>query len=125
MGARPDELAADMMETYGVSVEAAEAGAMSPSLVAALAAQLPQDCRWRVAEDPDAWWTGDRLLAAGLVNSLNGLVWGLADRKRRGPRPKPVGPAWARRETRKAAAVAMDKERLLAELARPRKRGDT
>lgn len=121
---RRDELAADLMETYGVSLEDAAAGERSPEFVAALALQLPPDCRWRVAEDRDAWWTGDRMLAASLVNSLNGLVWGMSDKRRRGPRPRPVGPTWAVGGSRKAATVAMDREALMRELRKPRRRGE-
>ena len=41
---------------------------MEPGFVAALAVQLPPDCRWRVAIDPDSWWTGERILQAALLN---------------------------------------------------------
>ncbi len=111
-----DELAADLMETYGTDLWAAMDGERSPESVAALAVQLPSGCRWRTAIDPDAWWTGDRLLMANLVNLLAGLSWGLGDPKKRGPKPKPIGPTRRRKE----AATAMSKKKLLAELSKRR-----
>ena len=119
---RPDELAADLMETYGVCIDHAMEGGYSAPFVAALADQLPQSCRWRVSYDMDAWWDGDRLLDAALVNALNGLIWGLSDRKKRGPAPKPIGPKWAAKKgaSRKLAAIAMTKAELMDELAKPR-----
>lgn len=108
------------METYHISLDEAMEGRYEAPFVASLALQLPQDCRWRVSYEPDAWWTGDRMLSAALVNSLNALIWGLGDKKKRGPRPKPIGPKWAVDKGRKAPALAMSKERLLELLARPR-----
>lgn len=107
------------MQTYGICLDEAMGGRYGAPFVASLAEQLPQDCRWRVSYDKDAWWTADRLLAAALVNNLRGLVWGMADKSSRGPEPRQVGPAWAmgRRVQR---CVAMDREALVRELARPR-----
>lgn len=107
------------MQTYGICLDAAMEGGYSPAFVAALAMQLPGDCRWRVAYDPDAVWTLDRCLYAGILNTLAGLVWGMADKKKRGARPKPVGPKWAR-EGRTLKTVAMSREDLLEALSRPR-----
>ena len=122
MAVHGDDLAADLMETYGFCIEEAEGGRYSPGFVAALACKLPQDCRWRVAQDPDAWWTGDRMLAASLLNALNGLIWGMSDKKRRGAPPEPVGPSSVRdKGKRSAAAVAMTVGELLEELSKPRK----
>ena len=119
----PDELAADLMECYGVCLDAAMGGAYSAPFVAALAAQLPQDCRWRIAYDRDIWWTGDRLLQANLINTLNGLVWGMSDPKSRGPRPKLVGPSWAdAKRERGLPAQTMSRDALMAELSRPRRK---
>lgn len=113
------------METYGIDVEATMAGAHSAPFVAALVTQMPSGCRWRVSYDRDLWWTDDRLLMAALVNSLRGLIWGLADPKRRGPEPVPIGPSWAvRRSGRSLPATAMSRERLMEELSKPRVGGD-
>ena len=121
----PDELAADLMEVYGLNLWAAMDSGMEPGFVAALAVQLPPGCRWRVAEDPDLWWTGDRVLLAGLLNELRGLIWGMSDKKKRGPAPQPIGPSTAAKSTgRKLAMTVMSREELLAELAKPRKGAD-
>jgi len=117
---RPDELRADLMQFYGVCLDAAE-GAYDAAFVACLVEQMPQDCRWRVACDPDQWWTGERLLMARLCNSLDGLIWGMADKKRRGPMPKPMGPSWVRKRGRSLPMVAMTKDELMAELSKPRR----
>lgn len=53
---------------------------------------MPEDCRWRIAEDQDALWNMDRVLIALLVNQMQGYIWANADKKKRGPKPKPIGP---------------------------------
>ena len=46
----------------------------------------------------------------------------MSDKKKRGPAPKPIGPEWALKGVVKTLpAVAMAREQLLAELAKPRK----
>lgn len=110
------------METYGICLDEAMEGRYGAPFVASLCIGLPQDCRWRVSYEPDAWWTGDRMLFAALVNSLNGLIWGMGDKKKRGPRPKPVGPKWAIDKHKKIPAMTMAKEQLLELLARPREK---
>lgn len=103
-------------------LDGAMGGAYPAPFVAALAEQLPQDCRWRRAYDKDAWWTGDRILAANLVNSLNALIYGLSDKKKRGSKPKPIGPSWAMRQGgRGLPATVMGRDVLIERLSRPRK----
>lgn len=116
---RRDELAADLMETYRVCLDEATEGRYGPSFVASLAAQLPSSCRWRVSYDRDAWWDGERLIAAATLNNLRGLIWGLAKKEDRGPEPEPVGPSWAK--PGKAKDVAMGASALMERLSRPRK----
>lgn len=119
---RRDELSADLMENYGVCLDEAMEGRYGAPFVAALADQLPQSCRWRVSYDDDAWWDGDRLLQASLVNALRGLIWGMSDKVKRGPKPKPIGPRWAvEGKARTLAATAMPREELLRQLSLPRK----
>ena len=120
---RPDELRADLMETYGICMDEAMEGRYTAAFVASLCEQLPPSCRWRVSYEPDAWWDGDRVLMANILNNLRGLIWGMSDKRRRGPEPKPVGPSWMRGQ-RKMGAVAMGAEELMRVLARPRKGGD-
>ena len=119
----PDELTAYLYETYGLDLYAAMDSGMEPGFVAALAVQLPPGCRWRCAHDPDDWWTGERMLMAGLLNELRGLIWGMADKKKRGAPPKPVGPSKLvdkAGNTRKLAAVVMTRAELMEALSRPR-----
>lgn len=121
-----DELRADLMQHYGVYLDDAMDGRYSPDFVASLVTQMPEDCRWRVAEDQDALWNMDRVLLALLVNQIQGYIWANADKKRRGPRPKPLGPKWLVEadNTRKLPAMPMSREMLLAELSKPRTGGD-
>lgn len=114
------------MQHYGVCLDEAMEGRYSPDFVASIVAQMPEDCRWRVAEDQDALWNMDRVLLALLVNQIQGYIWANADKKRRGPRPKPLGPKWLVEadNTRKLPAMPMSREMLLAELAKPRTGGD-
>ena len=109
------------METYGVCLDEATEGRYEATFVASLTEQLPRGCRWRCAYDPDMWWDDDRLLMAALVNNLRGLIWGLADKSKRGPEPEQIGPAWAK--GRRSVGVAMGVEELMAELRKPRRKG--
>ena len=95
-------------------------GRFPAPLVASLAWQLPQDCRWRVSYERDAWWTGDRQLMAALVNSLRGLIWGLSDRDGRGPEPEPIGPSWVTGQRSRGMAMPADE---LMERLSSRRRG--
>ena len=111
------------METYGICLDHAMEGAYPAPFVASLADQLPPGCRWRVSYDEDAWWTADRLLMASILNTLRGLVWGLGDKKKRGPAPKPIGPKAAAKRGRSLPATAMSVDELVAELSKPREGG--
>ena len=110
------------MQYFGICLDQAAVGAYPASFVAALVEQMPPDCRWRIAYEPDCWWTGDRLLLANLVNSLNGLIWGMSDKSKRGPEPKPIGPKnTGRSRGRELPAVVMSRAQLIDELSKPRK----
>lgn len=110
------------METYGVCLDEAMEGRYTAPFVASLAMQLPQSCRWRVSYEPDAWWTGDRVLMASVLNALNSLIWGMGDKKKRGRRPRLIGPKWATQKGRSVPALVMGKEKLLELLSRPRRK---
>lgn len=117
----PDELRADLQEHYGIDLDHARAGLHTPSHVAALVAQLPPGARVRVAYDADAAWTLDAVLMASVRNSLNSLIWGMSDKKTRGPAPAPVGPSWMTRgAVRSLPARAMAVDELLEALGRER-----
>ena len=117
----PDELRADLQETYGIDIEAAMAGAHSCPHVASLVSQLPLDARVHVAIEPDAKWTQRDVLLANLVNLLSGLIWGMSDKRKRGSAPKPIGPSYMTREQmRSLPALSMSADELLKELSKPR-----
>jgi len=118
--AHPDELRADLQRVYGIDLDHAMRGEHSPMHVAALVSQLPQDSRIRVVDEPDAEWTLTAVLLASILNALRGLMWGMSDKRRRGPQPKPVGPSWMT-GTRSLQARAMPLDELLAELGKPRR----
>lgn len=107
------------METYGICLDEAMKGCYPAPFVASLAEQLPPSCRWRVSYDPDAWWDGDRQLAAALVNGVRGLIWGLSDPKRRGPMPRVIGPTWA--DSSRRRGVSMPADKLMRLLTRSRR----
>lgn len=89
--------------------------------MAALVACLPSDACIRRAANKDAEWTLERQLLAGVYNSLNSLIWGMGDKRKRGPKPTPVGPSWMIGESsRKLEARVMTPKQLMAELAKPR-----
>lgn len=94
MALHPDELRADLQHYYGIDLDDAMAGRHSAAHVAALVACLPSDCHVLRAESPDAIWTLDSVLLASILNSLQGLIWGMSDKAKRGDRPKPIGPSY-------------------------------
>ena len=101
------------------------AGEHSAGHVAALVFNMPHgESRLYEAIDPDAGWTRGQILLALLANSLNGLIWGMSDKKSRGPRPALVGPSWMTKgKTRKLAARTMRIDELMEVLSKPRKKG--
>ena len=86
------ELRADFQQHYGIDLDAAMDGAHTPWHIACLLVQLPPNSRVAVAEDDDHVWGLSDVLLATIANSLNGLIWGMGDPRRRGPRPQPIGP---------------------------------
>ena len=89
--------------------------------IAALVACLPNDACIRRAANPDSAWGLDQQLMAGLNNSLNSLIWGMGDPKKRGAKPVPIGPSWMKRAgTRSLETRVMTPQQLMAELAKPR-----
>lgn len=86
---------------------------------------MPSDCRIMRAESPDAAWTLRDTLLAAIANALHGLMWGMSDPKRRGPKPKPIGPSWmSRGRVRSLPARLLPIDELMAELSKPRRGGD-
>lgn len=119
--ASPDELRADLQQHFGIDIEKAMAGEHSAAHVAACASQLPLDARVHVALDKDAQWTQELVLLASIVNLLQGLIWGMADPKKRGSKPQPIGPSYmTKAQMRSLPARAMSVDELMAELSKPR-----
>lgn len=117
-----DELRADLQQHYGIDLDGAMCGRHTAPHVAALVVQLPQDARLRVAEDADSTWTLDACLTAMLVNALHMLMYGMADRKRRGSPPEAVGPSWmrGRRNSSTLEARVLSVDELMEILNKPR-----
>lgn len=119
MDERPDELRADLQEVYGLNLDGM--GRDYTTLhAAALVSQLPEGSRVARAYDPDAIWTTDRVLAACVANAINWIVWSKTKDGQRG-RNKPglIGPR-PRDKEKHIRGIAMEPERLMAELARIR-----
>lgn len=114
----PDELRADLQQYYGIDLDSAP-GRHSAYHVAALAVQVPYEARVRKAANPDNAWTLGDVLAAAMLNEFRSYEWALSDKRRRGPRPQPIGPSFMRPKDR-LAALAMPVDALLAELDKPR-----
>jgi hypothetical protein len=114
----PDELAADMMQTYGIAWPDVEAGRYPASFVAQLAVQLPPDARVRAAEDGDSMWRLDHVLLANLVNQLAALTHALCGRKGSRP-PKRIGPSYmaGKPDERKVAAKVVPAEQMREKMA--------
>lgn len=119
--AHPCELRADLQRFYSIDIDHAMEGEHSAEHVAALVACLPTDSLTFRAENADASWTRDQIILAEIRNILANFVWSFGDPKRRGPRPKSIGPSWMAREGMKSLeSRAMTIEELEAELSKPR-----
>lgn len=117
-----DELRADLQRYYGIDLDHAMAGEHSAGHVAALAANLPLDARVYAAQDADATWTRQEILLAETRNAMNRVIYMLADPRKRGKPPEPVGPSWMTRgRTRTLDARVMGIEELMEELNKPRR----
>lgn len=117
----PDELRADLQRCYGIDLDHAMAGAHTAAHVASLTACLPTDSLLFAAENPDAAWSREAILLAETRNALRDLIWGMSDPRKRGPRPKPVGPSWMTRAGMTSLpAQVLSVDELMEELAKPR-----
>lgn len=114
------------MEFYGIDLDRAMDGAHSATQVAACVRCLPQRSRLAVLGDGDNAWGLSEVLLAYLANSLNTLIYGMSDKRRRGRRPDLIGPTWMTADSRKHSlpARAMPIEKLMEELRKPRRARD-
>ena len=88
----PDELAADMLETYGLLMPDILAGKYPAFFVAQLATQLPPYARTLTKINADSAWRLEHILLASLCNSFNSFVYSYGGKK--GKKPKPIGPSY-------------------------------
>ena len=115
-------LRADLQQFYGIDLDHAMEGRHTVRHVAALVAQMPQESRLAKAFNDDAVWSMTDVLLAVLVNRFNGFVWGMSDKRHRGPRPELIGPSWMTQGAKKSLpARALPIDKLIAELSKPRK----
>lgn len=118
----PEELRADLQRVYGIDLDHAMRGEHTAEHVAALACNLPRDACVFEAANPDARWGLPEIILADIRNTLVGFVWGMADRRKRGRKPYPIGPSWmVKGKTRTLDARVLTIEELQKELAKPRR----
>ena len=99
-------LRADLQQYYSIDIDRAMRGEHTAHHIACLVMQLPSDARIRTAENEDSMWTLNDVLTACLLNSLNGLIYGMSDKRKRGRKPELVGPSWMKGDTRKRSLPA-------------------
>lgn len=113
VAAAPDALMADMRRVYGLNLTD-----LAPLEAAALARWLPDGAMvWRVLDLPNAWTTGQHLLAC-LVDQLQMWMWAQADKRKRGPKPKPLPRPGQQKQETKSDTAAMSVEELDAFMSR-------
>lgn len=108
--ARPYAYAA-FMRDYGINLETAEDDGYSAGYIADLASQLRLV---REAINPDSAWQLPEILLAGILNSLNALIWAMGGGK--GTRPELVGASWMRTSGNALKGRTMPIEELEAKL---------
>jgi hypothetical protein len=96
-------------------------GAHSVYHIACLVNQLPPNARIRTVENRDNNWTLNDVLNASVLNSLNSLIYGMSDKRKRGKPPEIIGPSWMQKKnTRSIPARAMPVDELMRILQLPR-----
>lgn len=123
MALHEDELRADLQEFYGIDLDRAMSGEHSAVQVAACVKCLPQRSRLSVLGNRDNAWGLTETLLAYLSNSLNALIYGMSDKRRRGRKPELVGPSWmtGSGNRRSLPARVMSINQLMEELSKPRR----
>lgn len=121
-----DELRADLQEFYGIDLDHAIDGGHSATQVAACVSCLPQRSRLAVVSNKDNAWGLTETLLAYIANSLNALMYGMADRRKRGKRPELLGPSWMKGadKERSLPARVMTIDNLMEQLRKPRRDAD-
>lgn len=114
------ELRADLQRCYGIDLDHAMNGGHSAEHIAALMVCLPTDSCLFTAQNKDSVWTLETILLAEIRNIFISYIYGMADKKSRGPKPKLIGPSWMTDDSRKLEARVLTVDELLTELAKPR-----
>lgn len=118
----PDELRADLQRYYGIDLDHAMNGEHTAGHIASLVVCLPSDAALFRTINPDAAWTLQSVLLAAIFNNLTGLIYGMSDKRKRGSKPKRIGPSWiVNQDKRKLDARPMSITELMAELSKPRR----
>ena len=116
------QLRADFQQYYGIDLDHAMAGGHTAHHIACLAMHLPPKARTLVSEDRDMSWGLEEVLLASVLNSLNGLLWGMGDPRKRGRRPELVGPSKLTERGKKSLpARVMPVSELMEKLSQPRR----
>ena len=122
MRKHPDQLRADLQKTYSIDLDHAMTGEHTAAHIGALVSCLPSDSSMFRAESDDAAWTLETTLLAILHNDIAGLIWGMGDARKRGPKPKPIGPSWMTKpRMRTLESRVMTVDELMEELNKPRR----
>ncbi|WP_338023143.1 hypothetical protein [Bifidobacterium miconis] len=86
----PDALRADLRRVYGLDLDDLETGRLRVGACADLVANLPAgSMTWRRLDVAAAWTPVEYMLAVQ-VDQMNMWMWGNADPKKRGSKPKPL-----------------------------------
>lgn len=118
----PDELRADLQRYYGIDFDHARAGGHTAHHVAALIACLPTGSALQRAESgADGEWTLEAVILADLRNMFASYVWCMSDPKKRGSRPKRIGPSWMRDKPKTLECRVLSISDLMTELSKPRR----
>lgn len=116
----PDALRADFQRVYQLNLDDL-GGQLDIMQAADLAAWLPSGSAVWIAMDSPAAWGIDAYLTAGLWDSFNMFQWGMADKKKRGPKPKPIPRPGDNRKHQNKDTVSMTPEQLDGFLGMPRR----
>lgn len=111
----------DLQRFYGIDIDHAMRGEHTPHHIAELVRFVPHDGALGASVDEDASWTMDRTLLAMILNSLNLMMWGMSDKRKRGAKPELVLPSRMKKKNRTIAAQVYTVDELKNLLARERR----
>ena len=90
--------------------------------IGVLLAMLPREsCVHKAVIGKDAEWTLESTLLADIRNNLVMLMYAMSDPKKRGQKPKRIGPSWMTRAARTLEARVLSITELMQELSKPRR----